>query len=466
MTERNRRSDRNERALTWTVLSAYAAPAAPVMLLTGSILIVLQGVYAKYYGIPLSTIAAIFLASRIFDAVFDPVIGIFADRVYVRTGSRKRLIVAGGLLLVISGGFLYLPPDNVGASYFAFWLLMYFAGFTLFDIPHLAWGSSLAQSSTEKTTLFGCRSGFAFAGSLLFFALPYLPVFESTEITPETLKAAFILFVLLIVPSLLLSANYVPNSRTSIGTTDVDRQRNTILHVLELIYDNKPFLWITAAQICTGIGVGIWTSLVFIFADSHLGSGEVFAFSYAIGMIAAVLSIPCWNVVNRRFGKRRVWAGAMIMVAVSYLSCGLLQPNNLAAYGLIIVIVFSSIGLAQFGIAAPSFVSDASDYSRWKFKEERSGSYFAIFAVINKSVAALGASFGLTFVGFAGFDPASINNHSRAVIGLYSAVSWLPALFFILSAFFILKIPLTERRNELVRRVLNTRHVSTPTSEV
>ena len=53
---------------------AYSAPAIASACLIAPIGVV-QGVYAKYFGLPLSTIALVILCARCFDAISDPVVG-------------------------------------------------------------------------------------------------------------------------------------------------------------------------------------------------------------------------------------------------------------------------------------------------------------------------------------------------------------------------------------------------------
>ena len=99
---------------------AYALPVLPLAFLLGPMAI-LQGIYAKHFGLTLTTIASVLLISRVFDAVTDPIIGYYADKHRVMSGSRKPFILTGGILFIISSWFLYVPPANVSAEYFLVW---------------------------------------------------------------------------------------------------------------------------------------------------------------------------------------------------------------------------------------------------------------------------------------------------------------------------------------------------------
>ena len=93
----------------------YAIPRiAGVSLFAG--INVLQGIYAKYYGLELTLIASVILFSRLFDAVTDPVIGYLSDRAWHKSGSRKTFIIIGALITIVSGYFLYSPPSEVSIA--------------------------------------------------------------------------------------------------------------------------------------------------------------------------------------------------------------------------------------------------------------------------------------------------------------------------------------------------------------
>ena len=88
----------------------FSLPVVGVMFLYGPLGII-QGIYAKYFGFSLTTIAIVFMIARLFDAVSDPLIGYLSDRYYQRNGSRKRFVLLGAILLFTSSYLLYVPAD-------------------------------------------------------------------------------------------------------------------------------------------------------------------------------------------------------------------------------------------------------------------------------------------------------------------------------------------------------------------
>ena len=218
-----------QKSITQVQSLAYSLPLLSLYFLMGPIAL-LQGLYAKHFGLALTAIASVLLIARIFDAITDPIIGYCADRYYARHGNRHPFIVVGAVLFIISSWFLYVPPLDVSAGYFLGWFLAFYLAYTLFEIPHLAWGSELAGDSQEKNRVYALRSLFVFIGILLFYIMPLLPWFETNEFTPETLKWSVIVAGSLTLPLLYLSIKTVPNTHKP---PSIKRQKESIRVVFQ-----------------------------------------------------------------------------------------------------------------------------------------------------------------------------------------------------------------------------------------
>ena len=445
----------NDSGLTQLQGLAYGLPLLPLCFLYGPIGI-LQGMYAKYFGLSLTVIASVLLIARLFDAISDPVIGYCADRYYARRGHRKPFIVVGGSLFIVASWFLYVPPMDVNAEYFLVWFLAFYFAYTLFEIPHLAWGSELVSDSREKNRVYGLRSLFVFIGTLLFYTMPLLPWFGTNEFTPETLKWSVFVAGTLMLPLLYLSIKAVPDTQKS-PPSKVTKESLRV--VLQVIFTNKPLLILTAAHICTGFGSGMWFTLNFIVVDAYLGLGAKFALVYATSFAVSILSLRLWYLLANRWSKQATWIAAMVLVIVGLLGFGFLSPENTGWLALLLCMSLITSGFACFSIMVPSLLSDISDYGTWKFGTNRAATYFSLYTFINKTVAALGGALGLAIAGWVGFEPTARIHSDMAIFGIRFIIAWIPALFIALSIVFIARIPITAHRHAVIRRRLDTRFI-------
>jgi len=454
--------------LTSSLSLVYGSALLPVYFLVGPI-VILQGIYAKYFGLDLTVIAMVLLLSRVFDAVTDPLIGYVADRYYARRRSYKPFIISGGLLFIIASWFLYVPFDvmtlqpktHVGGGYFLGWFLVFYLAYTLFEIPHLAWGSALAADCQEKNKVYGLRSFCIFLGMLLFFAVPLLPWFETNEFTPHTLKVSVLASGLLMLPMLYFCIKTVPD--TTKLSAQLHRNNNhqspkeSLGQVLRAIFANKPLRVLTAAQLCAGFGSGMWFSLVFLFVDTYLEFGKQFAWMYVISFSLSIVSLRLWYQLAGRWGKQVSLGIGMLLVAIGSLGTGLLAPASSGWLSLLCCMTLIYSGYAAFNILLPSMLSDIVDYGTWKFGIDRAATYFSLYTLLNKMAAALGGALGLAIAAWYGFDPTATSHSETAIAGLRLGVAWIPALITLLSIVLIVQIPITARHHAIIRRRLDTR---------
>lgn len=435
---------------------AYGLPVLPLYFLFGPITI-LQGIYAKYFGISLATIAVVLFVARLFDAIADPVIGYCADRYHDRYGNRKPFIVFGGVLFIISSWYLYVPPDNVSEEYFLVWFLIFYLGYTLFEIPHLAWGSDLTAESNDKNKVYGLRSFFMFLGSLFFFAIPLLPWSHGSEFTPETLKWSVFLAALLLLPLLLFGFRAVPNSSAKSNYIRNQSTQKKLNHLLLAIVTNKPLLTLSAAHIFSGLGWGMWLTILFLFVDVYLKLGEQFSLIYTISFSISILALGVWYQVAHFWGKATAWFSGLTLVLIGLIGNGVLVAGQSQWYSLLLCMTLILSGIAAYNIVVPSLLSDIVDYGTWKYGDDRAATYFSLYTFINKAVAALGGALGLAIASWFEFDPTANIQSEDTVLGLRLVVSWIPAIMICLSIAFVLKIPINARRHAIIIRRLNAR---------
>ena len=449
---------------------AYSAPVITTACLMTPIG-VLQGIYAKYFGLSLTAIAIVLLFSRIFDAITDPLLAYYADRYHQRKGTYKPFIVSGGLLFILSSYFLYTPPDQVSIAYFTCWFFAFYFSWTLFEIPHLALGSGLADHSDAKAQIFSYRSVASYSGWILFYSIPLLPIFESRAITPDVLRITVIVSAGLMLPILWFFARSkldknaeVKNSlgnetaasaRISRGVSLKNRKQ--FYRVLTALLKNKPLLIYISAFCLITFSSGMWYSLIFLYVDTYLNLGDQYAQMFLMAFIIGIVGTPVWFRLAIRFGKKRIWMSATLMLMVTYIWTGFLSPGSTGFSELLLLKSVQTLSFACTAMASPAILSEIVDYSRWKYGADNSATYFAIQAFLTKITLALSTALALGISARFGFD-ASLSIHSvESIFGITLAIAWIPPIFAGLAIILIILIPITERQHHIIHRRLNAK---------
>lgn len=443
---------------------AYASPVVATSFLAGGAIMVLQGIYAKHYGLALTSIATVLLISQLFDAITDPVVGYLSDLHYGRNGSRKPFVVCGGLLFILSSIFLYAPIVDVTFTYFLVCFLAYFLAVTLFDIPHSAWGSEISRDSKVRTHLFAYRAVAMNFGFLLFFALPQLPMFETTEFTPETMKWVVIIAGVLLLPTLYICMKFVPDGYQiqASKTVTINSGKNlpqTNKSVVKAVMSNKPFLLFMGAFFFAMTGAGMYFSMVFIYVDAYLGFGDKFSLLSLIGLVVGTLAVGFWYQVAVRLDKKITWALGVLCILAGTLAMGLVSSAENSFWLLVPAMVLIYFGIASVNVISPSLLSDLIDYCTWKDGGDYAASYFSVYGMVIKATWAIGAAMALGLAGWYGFDPAATVHTSQAVFGLHLGIVWLPALIMAFSLVFITLVPINAHRHAIICKALDRREV-------
>lgn len=439
---------------------SYALPMVIITMLTAPMNII-QGIYAKHYGVALTTLAFIILCSRFFDAVSDPVIGYYSDRYHAKYGTRKPFMVAGMLLLLVCGYFLYVPPSQITGIYIAFWFIAFTAAYTLFEIPHYTWPCDVTSEPADKTKFYSYRVAAGYSGLVLFYCVPLLPIFPTDEITPETLRITFTVAACLMLPFLFVAMRVVPSGKKASIALTKKRPSQTRWQALRFtvqeIIGNKPFQIFIATFLFNGFSAGMWYGLIFIYVDVYLGMGDQFAKMFLIAFAVGIAVSPLWYHVILRFGKKSTFVLTMVIVIGCYLYTGTLNPDETSFTELFLLKMVQTSAFVGQNIVLPVMLSQVIDYAHLKTGVERSATYFSIQVFCYKAANAVGTALGLSIVGWLGFVASDTQFSDEAIWGLKVSIAVIPAVLSVFSLVFMVMTPITEHRHSIIKRKLALR---------
>ncbi len=137
--------------------------------------------YTDIFGIPAAAAGTMFLLTRIWDAVNDPIMGIIADRTNSKWGKFRPYLIWMALPFGIIGVLLFSTPNlsingKIIYAYVTYTLMM--MAYTSINVPYAALMGVMTPDSKQRTSLASFRMVFAFAGSILVLAT-FQPLFDS-----------------------------------------------------------------------------------------------------------------------------------------------------------------------------------------------------------------------------------------------------------------------------------------------
>jgi Na+/melibiose symporter-like transporter len=423
---------------------------------------IIQGIYTRDFGLKLSDIAMFIVIARLFDAFTDPFIGYLSDRTRAWMAGRKGWLIIGMCVSLFAIHLLYFPPDNVTPTYFFVAFTLCYLGWTLIEIPHLAWGAEITDSYDDRSRIFSMRMGFVFFGMLIFLAIPLLVAAYqhltsgvpfaglSTQYSRETLRVAFWTVAILFPLTIAIAVRFVPQGRSPV----LAPKHMDVRALIAMFRDNKPMQFFASVLFLCGLAFGMQVALAYLHLSSYLQLAEQASIIYVVCYPLNILGIPIWLRVARTRGKHVAFAVGTGLSGLLFIVLGFLTPGEWAFAG-----YFATFALLQLCTAAwlalpQAILSDISDYGTLRSGEDRSATYFSFFVFFNKCFNGLGGAVGFAIAAYFGFDPSLAQHDAASGFGVRLVMGFLPAILVLIAAGFIMRFPLDKRRHDIIRKRL------------
>jgi Na+/melibiose symporter-like transporter len=437
-------------------LIAYALPCVAASSSLTALTAILPSLYAKYASVSLAAVGTLFGVMRIFDAVTDPLIGYWSDQTRSRFGARKPWVVTGGLLTTLACYFLYQIPPQAGVGYFASWSVLFYLGYTMFQIPHMAWGSELTTDYQGRANLFAYRGVADSIGGLVLPLLPlvlfqagYLP---DTNYAPGVFTWLAWITLILFPLTVAVAARFAPTGDTS------EIRRSNLRSLYSSVFGNPPLLRFLSAYLMAGAGAGVFAALFFPYFDSYLRVGDWVPHLLLVAMISQVVSLPFWAKMVGRFGKHRTWGVGWIVNSLVLLPMVWLKPGPSAAVPAMALTALYSFTNGVSTVAPFALLADIVDYEILKRRIDRAGNYYAFLLFIAKVTSAVGGIVFAVLGAVFGYQIAEgAVNDDFANLGMVLAFCVVPGALQLLAVPLIWNFPIDERRHATIRRRIESR---------
>jgi len=155
---------------------SYGALGLPLAFVALPLYVILPNHYATTFGMPLATLGLILLGARLFDAVIDPLIGRWCDRLFAHSPSRVLAMGALAALVLAAGfGLLFFPAtrDPAGLMVWAgAFLVLTYAAYSALSVAHQSWGAMLGGDEVRRSRIVAWREGLALLGVVLASVAP------------------------------------------------------------------------------------------------------------------------------------------------------------------------------------------------------------------------------------------------------------------------------------------------------
>ena len=430
-------------------LFAYGLPGLPLAALLLPMYVYLPTFYAADLALGFTAVAAVLMVARLWDVATDPLVGTLSDRMAWRLGRRRPWMLAGVPLVLTSAYFLFLPGADASWASMLLWTVLLTLGGTMLILPYTAWGAELSDDYNERSRIAAFREVFVVLGTLLAAGLPSL----LGEDRGQALAALFWFLLVFLPVSVLVATIMVPEPSVQVRRPLPWRQSLTILR------RNGPFRRLITAYFLNGIANGLPATLFLLFVEHVLQSKAYSGLLLFIYFLCGIAAVPGWLWLSRRYGKHKVWVGAMLLACSVFIWVPFLGPGDLGWF--VVVCVLTGLPLGADLVLPPSMQADVIDLDRLRSQRERAGLYFAIWGMATKLALALAVGIAFPLLQLAGFDPETAVPGGFSLLVLAGLYALVPVVFKVTSIMLVWRYPITAKRHNRLRQRIAAREAST-----
>lgn len=400
--------------------------------------------YTDVFGITAGAAATMFLVTKLWDAVNDPLIGFLSDRTRTAWGRFRPYLIWMAIPFAITGILTFYTPDLSPG-----WKLVYayvtytmvFMAYTAINIPYGALMGVITPNPLERTSVSTYRFVLAFAGGLIvqLCTEPLINLFGSAvydaqgKVTSVDKQTGFFWTVVCYaVLAVVLFAITFASTKERVQPSA--KGNNAFRDDLRDLLGNRPWMVLLV--------VGLFQ----ILAGWTRGSAIAYYFTYYVdspfgwflvsGTIAAIVGMLFTKPLTAIFGQRMLMILMNVLTALCMAAYFLIDNTNTALiYGLHILASFVS---GPVPVLLWAMYADAADYSEWKNDRRATGLVFSAATFSQKLGGALGSAIpGWALASFQFREPidgVTQTQSPETISGIILLMSVIPALFLFCSA--------------------------------
>lgn len=434
------------------VLAAFSGPCLPLAAFGVALPVTLPEYYATHVGLSIGVVGVVFMAVRLIDIAFDPLVGWGMDRTRTRFGRYRPWMAASTPILMLAALMVFvLVRPGAGPVYLFAWLLVLYVGFSIGTLAQLGWASVLAPEYDQRSRVYAWWQVFNIIGVIAILVLPAAVIqlglgdyIAGVHIMGWAIIAALPLTIVLALMRAPEPVNAGAAPHGGFGAYLALLKRPAVVKLL-------------TCDLLLGVAPGITGSLLFFFFDQVKGYGRaeasIFMLLYFVG---GLVGAPIWARLANRVGKDKALAIASLIFAGLYFAATLLPGGN---FGLTAGAMFiAGLPYAAGLFLLRAMMADAGDEVKLETGVDRTGLMFSILSATTKigHVLALIPYLILQTVGFQAIAPAG-GNSAASLLVLQILFVAAPAVLIALAAWVLKGYPLTPARHEQIRLALAAR---------
>ena len=353
----------------------------------------------RQLAVPPALAGTVILVPRLWDVVTDPLAGSLSDRTRSRMGPRRPWLLGGAILMPLAFAGLFQVPGLSGTAAAWYVLGIYVLGttaFTIFQVPYVAMPAEMTDDPDERTSVVSWRIAFLAVGILVAGGAAPAVVNGAGGGRGGYALMGWVIGAVLFA-SLLACFLGTSRTRAAEPLTHTTRFRDQLRAAAE----NRPFRWLFAAFVLQALGVGVILAGVDFFAAYTLQDPDATTFLFVALVGPALVTMPFWNWVGHRFGKRAGFIACVTIFAVGALTLVTAVPERAWLVHLQVAIMgtgYAGTQMFPYAMLPDVIAADAEATGR-----QRAGAFTGVWTAGEKAGLAVGPAIYAMILAITGF---------------------------------------------------------------
>ncbi len=424
----------------------------------------LPGLVLLYYltdalAVPAAAAGAIVAGAKVWDVLVAPFVGAASDRDLARTGSRRRVMTVGAVVLPFAFALTFAAPGAAGPTAAALWVLVAFllatTAYALFQVPFIALPAELTDSYDGRTRLLAWRVAVLAVAILAFGAGGPALRGETDSLGGYRLMgivAAVVIGLGLLVatraagrprrgaPDATAPGPAAPDATASRGGTVAATGRRAWRDAVAVVRTSAPFRALLTAFFLQAMATGLMLAGAQYVAKYLLDSTDAVTYLFVALIAPALVFMPVWTRLSARRGKEWSFRVATVLFAVATVAMvPLAWAPGAWIYG-----PTALAGIAYAGMQALPMAMLADVISHDSATSGgRGGAFSGVWTAGETTGLALGPAILSIVLAVAGYRSSAadavVAQTASAHAGIALAFSAIPALLTIASLFALLQ---------------------------
>jgi len=386
--------------------------------------------YTKTVGLTPAQAGTMFLVVGLASAVFNPVMGVIADRTHTRWGRFRPWLLWTAVPFGVIGILTFTTPNlSSGAKLVYAWVtyLLLRLIYAMNNVPYASLNGVMTDDPNERNSIATFRQIFAnsagfIVGSLAVPMVAFLGHGNNALGYQLTMGSFLTLSIVLFLIAFAVTKERIqpaPSQKSSIGQDLSDLMKN------------GPWITLFLVTVFYFTALLIRGNVMLPYFESCAGNKLLFSWFNGFGLTALLVGVACSTALTKRFGKRALFFWSMLITGVLCIVLFFLPPTATVP-----IISLEVVRQFAFGCSGPvlwAMMGDVADFGEWKMGRRATatvtaGVVFALWVGV-----ALGGAIAGWLLSLYGYDQhlAVQSDHAllgiRLVASVYSGAAFLAA---------------------------------------